>query len=443
MNIHGSQDAKRLMMPIIAVEAYLFLIMGLFYFGPWKWAVPHPVLLFLFLLGAQLSLFIGYVAILGPLSKREIADFGVLNERAILKFLRIAIIPNLLLIILYTIRNTGMASLSLRELAMKIVLGIVSPLKQYNAKFSEAQFGGRLLTYSITLFSPLMWPVIPLSIIYFKKLGGAFRVLSILTIILEASRWVATGTNKGVIDLVLTFVFLYFIKSLQRGKALKKPSAPVGKAIIMTLLAGFLALGVLFFLNNIEDRLKGNWILLMRVNNNTRIDESSPLMSVLPGSMKSLLVYMCSYLNQGYYGLSLAFDMPFTPMFGLGNSAFLIENVYDFFKVDLTPLTLQAKMAYTGWNPMVNWHSFYAWVANDVSLIGCLPVMFVIGAYFGILSFYSIRGRDPLASIMLCMLLSLFFYIPMNNQIFSSPITFMAFWFITAFWLAKRRIVKI
>jgi hypothetical protein len=129
-------------------------------------------------------------------------------------------------------------------------------------------------------------------------------------------------------------------------------------------------------------------------------------------------------------------------MFGIGNSVFLMGSIRRLFNVNLFQYTYQERMAYLGWDSLGNWHSFYVWVANDVHFVGTLLIMFLLGRYFGTICYHSISKKDPIASVLLCMMLMLFFYLPLNNKIFSYPPTFMAFWVLSAYWFFKQWFAK-
>ena len=73
------------------------------------------------------------------------------------------------------------------------------------------------------------------------------------------------------------------------------------------------------------------------------------------------------YLSSGYYGLSLALNLPFIWSYGFGSS-FEIRYLFSKF----IPLTDEFVRSYpsrmeaaTGWDAYANWHTIFPWLASD------------------------------------------------------------------------------
>lgn len=439
---------RTLYKPMQIAQLYLIGVIVLYILGPLEWRTENPFFFYMFLFFAQWLLYIGFTTTMKRIYFKNIGTEQplenekalIIGHKAILKYLRVFIVINLILTCMYLLRNTGLSSFSISQIIENIQKGFTSAGTQYVSKFStDIAFGGRILAPIITLTSPLTWPVIPLSIVYFKKLSPINKFLSVLTMFFEAARWISTGTNKGVIDLILIFVAIILIKQWQKRyegvvkKVTKRRKNFWAIAIIVVLMT----MGLSIFGNNISSRVNENYHTISLITGMTEVNLKSPLMMICPKSLQPLLVYMTSYLTQGYYGLSLALDEPFIPMLGVGNSYFLIENFQELLNIDIWQYTYQARIAYEGWHPFVNWHSLYMWLANDISFLGVLILMYFFGKYSAVVTYKCIANKDPIATALFCLILLCFFYFPCNNQILSSPITFMAFWGLNALWLYK------
>jgi hypothetical protein len=448
-----SQEIRILYKPIKIVQWYLYFIIFLYLFGPLNWRTQNPFLLYMFLFGAQGLLYIGYSLKMKQIYAREANDQlspdkkgQIIDDTAILKYLSIFIPITLVLTGMYLIRNTGLSSFSIQQIIDNIIIGFTNSGAQYKAKFvTQVAFGGGFLAPIITIMSPFTWPVIPLSLIYFKRLRISRKVMTVLMIVLEAARSISTGTNKGVIDLIITVAVIFIIKQWQDNYlgVIKAPLFNRSRKIITTaIIITLFVLGLSLFGHNISSRVSDNYKIISLITASTEVNMNSPLMTVTPPTLQPLLVYTTQYLTQGYYGLSLALNEPFIPMFGVGNSDFLIENIQDTFNVNIWQYTYQARIAYKGWDPFVNWHSIYVWLANDFSFFGVIILMFFFGQYFAIVTFKCLVIKDPIASSLFVLIMLCFFYFPCNNQIFSSPITFMAFWGLNIYWLLKSNIMR-
>ncbi|OBZ11225.1 hypothetical protein [Bacillus sp. FJAT-26390] len=430
---------KRLMLPMKIVQFYLCATIVLFLFGPFKWPMHNSILFFTFLIAAQSALYIGYKISINKYTKQN-GDIPEADYK-FMQLLYIMIAINFIFTILNTIHNTGMSGFSIQDLYSKVQNGLFNPYEQYKDKFSSAQFGGALLTKTSTLFAPLCWSSIPLSLIYFKRLNLSFKAISIFSILLESFRWVATGTNKGIFDILIIIGIIVLIKKMQRADLsaiqILSSSKKKSKRKILIILI-LLTLGITYFTNSIGSRVNENWYNLSVSTGNVPIEFDSFLSKICPVILQPTLVYLTSYLTQGYYALSMALTLPWTPMFGIGNSMFLMENFKELSGNDVYPNTYQVKLMDYGWNPMANWHSIYVWLANDFHFIGVIPIMFILGFFFAEVVKDVVILKKPSAVVLMCLFFIIFFYFPANNQVLSYPSTFMTFWTVTLLWFMKR-----
>lgn len=437
--------------PIKIVMIYFIGLIVLYIWGPFEWRTQNPPVFYLYLFLCQSLIYIGYKITMNKLLRRnesvkqEESEYVLFKQTTIVKLLKVLIAVNLVMTVLMTLRNIGLSSFSINNLWNEFLNGLENPGLQYDSKVnSENLFGGNILAPLSTLTAPFLWPVLPLSIIYFKKINVFNKGLVLLTIIIESVRWISTGTNKGIIDLILIILSVLFLKQLQKSFHLSnKIKARKRKVVAVTIIAMILVIiGLSVFQNNISSRINNNYGTVSAITNNTIINTKSPIMKIMPETLHPLVIYVTSYLTQGYYGLSLALDEPYIPMFGVGNSYFLISNFEGLLSKDIWKNTFQARLAYEGWNPFVNWHSIYTWLANDFSFLGVLIIMFYLGKYFAVVCYKSIVQKDSITSVILCLLFICFFYFSCNNQVLSMPSTFMAFWGINIYWFYKSKIKR-
>lgn len=433
------QQRSVLYFPMKLVQIYLGFIIVLYIFGPFKWPTRNAFLLYLFLFLAQILLFSGYRSSLNK-RNRPIKAPSTNYDKILLKYLKVAISINLLFIILNTIRNTGLSFFSVSTLFEKVIRGLMNPGQQYRERFFLNGYGGPFLTYITVILSPFLWMVLPLSLYYFKNINLFNKILTLVAFLFEAARWISIGTNKGIVDLIIIVCSILLIKILQ-DKYLDAHIVklkPKNRFIVYVLLFGLIMAGISFFSNTINSRVGGVWGSESLAVSAAPLNTDALLVRILPDFVKPTMIYVTSYLTQGYYGLSLALTEPFIPMFGIGNSMFLMDNCRSIFGVDFYRYTYQTRLAYLGWDPLVNWHSIYVWLANDVSFFGILPLLYLLGRFFGSICKDAVVNRNPIACVIFCLLLIMFFYFPLNNQILSYPTTFMAFWGLTLYWLFKR-----
>ncbi|MFS0725666.1 hypothetical protein [Paenibacillus sp. 1P07SE] len=431
--------------PINYLMIYLFGLLVLYKWGPMTWNTQNSILLYTYLIMSNLLIFLGYKSTINKIVKfngnEKASNYYILDEKFVLKIIPFVVIIKLIISFLFLIRVIGSTAISLDYIMTSFINGLVDAGSQYNSKFAnENAFGGNVLAPIYTLLSPITWPVIPLTIIYFKKLSMVNKLLASLIIVLEIVTWVSIGTNKGIIDLIIIVATVTMLRRWQyKVTHFQEKTIPKKKRVrVILLISIVLIMGLYLFSNNISSRINSNFETLSNITNGTGVSYDTPIMKITPDNIKPLMVYVSVYLTQGYYGLSLTLDEPFVPMFGLGNSNFLLVNLEQIFNVNLSQYSYQSRIAHKGWHSELNWHSIHTWLANDISFFGVLFLMFFIGKYFANVFYRSLVLRDPVASILLCLIVSSFFYFSANNQILSTPSTFMTFWVMNFLWFIKR-----
>lgn len=437
-NVESKMNIKRniLIFPLIMVQIYLVGVIFLYVLGPWEWPTHKPALFYLLIFLYQLFFGLGYLLSINK-SKRSVRN---LKPKSVDRFLAIMIIINFIYVIFNFLHTVGLNSFSISNIIDAFVNGILNPSVQYKMKFSADKFGGSYFTYFSVLMAPVMWSVFPLSIYNFKRLKLSYKLIVLISLFFELARWIATGTSKGIIDVILIILVVTVVKYMKKRTLDNRNRIfDFKKYRFRILVLSLIVVGVFFFSNNVGDRVNQNWSNYIISNGNVNINVDAPLMKITPNSMKPTLIYLTSYLTQGYYAFSMSLDLDYYPMLGVGNSMFLMENFNEIFDLNLYEKTYQNRMSVFGWHPFVNWHSFYVWVANDVHYIGVILVMFLIGYLLGSVYKNVILYDDPIALVLLCLTTIMIIYIPANNQLLSYPTTFMAFWITLIYWNVRKR----
>ena len=150
---------------------------------------------------------------------------------------------------------------------------------------------------------------------------------------------------------------------------------------------------------------------------------------------------LSSYLNQGYYGLSLALEQSFTPTWGIGNSWFTLS-IYERLTGDyfLRGRTYPFKLESLGWDPYVNWHSMYTWLASDFSFLGTLLVVLLLAWLLASVWKSLLINHNIFALGLFILLMIMFMYLPANNQIFAFADTYITFWIFLIGWIFTEKI---
>ncbi len=396
----------------------------LFFLGPLIWYTPNNLKLLLFLSANILFICLGYFYGVNKITKES--DFP---KRNYIRLARILIKVSLIFAIITFLNNLNLDSLSLQEISRKILATIKNPEKAYSDR-GNANFGGKIFTYLTVIMAPITWPAIPIGLYFLKKLKFQEKILLFLLILFEALSWFIIGTNKGIIDIMLVILWVFILKTPQTKR----------KLILSLFVVGLIAVVIVNFVNNIGGRLAYVNVLVSdhyRINKNW-IDEGGNLSIFQKG-----IIYLTSYLTQGYYGLSLGMESSSSYVLGIGSSYFLIENFKEILGIDLSSKLIQFKIASTGWSALGNWHSLYLSIANEVGFI-LVPVVMMFYAYMFGLSINNLKKQFSYMSFVVSILMFiLFVYVPANNQLMQYSKTAFLFLTIIPIWLLKQWGVKL
>lgn len=415
---------RKWLAPLIFFELYLAVTVLLFFFGPWPWEVDSPMLLATYLVAAQVFIGSGYL-----LAWRRVRCTHTAGARGVqvqqvgagIVFLKQALVVTFILLIPTSLSRTG-------EAFPNIFAGFGDPGTVYNQNFERLEDGNSfvIVEYLRMLLSPLLVGVYPLAIVYWSRLSGRVRALCFAAIMFNLSLFLATGTNKGLADLMVTLPWLIFLGI----------SAGVLKIRIRlrALAIGFAALFVAFlqFFGTGQIQREGGVGELGVFNTGSGLlqaDASNAISQILSSELRIIYESLTRYIGQGYYALSMSFDIDHGSTFGFGHSMFLARNAdaifgTNHFTAGSIPGLLEAQ---TGWGMFSLWHSIYPWLASDFGFIGGLFVMAILSYFFALSWGRSLVTLAPQWVIMSYLFFILFFYIPANNQIFQSGETCFAF----------------
>ena len=317
------------------------------------------------------------------------------------------------------------------EIINNIINGIKDPAKAYFKNMemnSKPQIMGSLITVTSTLLIGFYYCGIPLGIYFFKKLSIHTKILVIIAIILEASVYIMKGTNIGLFRVGLSLIIILMLKWIQskNNKPIKSRKEIAKKIICIMLLA---ILVISYFTYSTTDRMDN---IIPEKISNMPVDTNNIMLYLIPNNFKYGFIMIDSYLTQGYCGMSNALGYDFQTTFGIGNSAFLIENFQDVFNINIYNRTYQNRIKDV-WDDRINWHTAYTWFANDVSFIGIIPLMFILGfMLYKVVN--SAKNGNIFAIILLPLYAQMILFLSANNSVLSNPMTFMPFVLIHFMW---------
>ena len=416
--------------PMLVFQGYLTLTQALFFFGPWDWAVSNQFLLVSYLTAAQIFILIGYILGWRFVKACKVSQVDLKKD---LKYFDSCLLISLLLIVPTSLSRTG-------SILPNIFAGLSNGGLAYNENFARLSVGNPfvIVEYLRMLFSVFLVSVYPLTVVYWSRLDSRRKGLSIFVIAVMLFTYVATGTNKGLADFVISIPLLVLL-AVWSGNLEFKVSKKIIFIIFSILMCGFLT----FFGSGQKHREGGvgergvfnTGIYIIEANRDNNISRAI--------GENNVIIYesLTRYLGQGYKALSMSFDIDAPSTFGFGHSMFFARNANSVFNTDYftdqsIPGLLEKE---TAWSMMGLWHSIYPWLASDFGFIGTLFVMLIFSFILSLSWGHSLKNKDPLWVVMFFLMMILFFYIPGNNQIFQAAETSVAFVFIFARLVFLRR----
>ena len=392
------------------IQAYLLMTELCFFFGPWPWIFYDTARVTGFLAGVHLAIFIGYRLARGRLTRlmREGASFAhAIPNGASVKWI---VVTALVLALPTSLSRTG-------SLIPNIAGGIQDLGSAYNDNFSRIFSGNpfAFVEYIRIILSPLLIGLVAVVGFFWKSMSPLFKAMAVVAVATQVATYVAIGTNKGVADLV---IFLPLFVSL--AKAVDDPRHGIIFNKFTLIGIGAVILFLIFFGQTQELRagnVGSNGVFNTGINI-IQADRSA----ILSDRWDIIYQSITRYLTQGYQPLLYALDTDHPLTMGVGNSMFLTDNADkifgdNYFARSNLPAIIEQRY---GWSRFYLWHTAYTWFISDFGQVGTILIV-------GICAF-SICGTlvrlmvDPnvISIVLFQQLLTLFVYLPANNQVFQN-----------------------
>jgi hypothetical protein len=423
-------------MPLFFFQLYLGFSILLYAFGPWPWDTPNQPLTIGYLVVVQLFIAIGYLFSWSKVCQtRRLTGQNThqYNHSAVI-FIKVALFVNYLLFIPSSLSRTGI-------FFPDLILGLTNTGLAYNINLQRLDQGNPyvLFEYLRMVASPWIIGLFPISVVYWKQISSSLRFLCFGAIFLNVSLYIGTGTNKGLADFVISLPWLIAL------------GASVGYLRVrfnpkIFIIFGFLIVAFLAFFSASQIQRSGDAGVAGAFDSGNGIISANRdhwVSTHLPEILVIIFESISRYVTQGYYALSLTFDLDSQTTYGFGNSMFLARNAdlvtaSNYFTTHSLPSLLEQS---NGWSMTGLWHSIYPWLASDFGFVGTLVVIGILSYLMGLSWGLALVVPRPITIIMFYLLLIIFYYIPANNQILQSGETAVAFFLcLFAFIVSRKKI---
>jgi hypothetical protein len=155
----------------------------------------------------------------------------------------------------------------------------------------------------------------------------------------------------------------------------------------------------------------------------------------LAGGIESALFYP----THGYRGLAESLTQPFVFTDGYGGNRALNRYLVQYVGApDQTLYTYPARTEFArGYPAGLVWHTIYPWLASDLTFLGAVLSMGIVGWAVAAMWIRSVMTRDPVAIGILAYLAILVAFIPANNQIGTSQTNLIGFVTLTVVFMLR------
>jgi hypothetical protein len=410
------------LLPILYFMIYLNMTVWLFAHGPWQWPVQNGWKLYGFLALAHLALLAGY---LSAAFKRPRAYSGPWK----LKRVVVASLVTTLVLFLPTLAfRSGSLNLDLLDTLRN--LG-----ERYEDTNAMRATNVPHVEYMRMPFAPLLVLMFPAVVVFWSRFSSTLKVVACVAIACNAILWIAIGTNKGLADMVLlcpVLLMASYVAGYFRPKFRGVVAAIACCVLALAAFAWFFAAGQISRARSAEGPRYFAAVDLLA-------SEDHFLLRPLPDFGQGIVLGLSSYVGQGYYALSLALDKPFVPTWGVGNSFTTIRQAERVLGAgEVAKRTYPYRIEEDGWDAEGLWSSIYPWIASDVSFLGTLIVVVLIGRLFALVWLDTSRGDNPFALALFAQLVIMLYYVPANNQVLQGPESLIAFYGTLLLWLRTR-----
>lgn len=412
--------------PLTLVIGFNLLTLFIFYTAPIKWASDNLLLFLIFSLLSQGMIILGYN--IGFKKSKKMKSQGMVLftfSKKRLNFIFYFYSLTFLIKYAYLLKYS---LFDIKGMFGMLLIGFGDPHLGYLLSVNDSR--SATISWGIFFLISIIGQIFfVIGYLKWNNLNRLKKVVFVIFVMIEIFYWMGRGTNFGVINLISTLAFAAIFKL----KDIKINSAKVLKFYFLILILGIA--GVYVFTYNMNKRANDTILDSQAFNIGlSKVNESDNVFNIIPKSFHQPYLFVVSYLSQGYYHTSLAFDLPYKPTYMLGNNPAVIS-LAEVLGFDIYKDTYVYRLKDKGVDALINWHSGYLWFASDVTFYGVPLLMLFLGYLFGFSWGLSLND-DFLSKIVFIILANMILYLFANNTYLAS--VFYSFMFILPLWYFTR-----
>ena len=334
------------------------------------------------------------------------------DQRPIPVYFKVALLVSLafsLILCLTTVARSGLSAFSLSA-------GAENYADQY-AKY-ERNSGEFQPQWILSEFVyPFHVAMISWTVFMYRRMSWRFKLLSAAACALVVvSMGLMAGKQKIIGDLMIISTFVFLAAQYGRKLCLRQVIIAAG----LVLLVSIVVLGTISYRYELAGISIDN--INQKVSVNLEFNEDSSLIRLFGPGTGFALIQLSQYISNGYYGLSLAFSLPFQWTGFIGNSYSLMVVYNRFFGGEfLLERTYPFRAGEEFDWGLSKWHTAFAWFASDLTFPGTLIFFGIVAFVYGRLWRAVAIDRNDLAVPLYAYMSIGFVFVPANNQLMISP----------------------
>ena len=276
-----------------------------------------------------------------------------------------------------------------------------------------AAMGTSFWPYFEMLSAPVAAAFIPLSLYYWDRLKGTYKLALLGVLLINVTATAATGRRSGV-------VYIAIISALAICSRVVGLPLPRRRRLMRRIMLGFglLILALVPFLRYVAEARSGG-VVDLTVNMIT-LEYPEPehfLTRKLAPEWRGVVFSGVFYLSHGYFGLEKCLDMPFEGItFGLGQSWFLARNAERLgLPSSLLDASYDRRLDEQGYPVGLFWMTMFPWFASDLTFPGTWLLMLLFGYVYARSWESATTAGEPWAVVLFGILSHFAFSLSMSN----------------------------
>ena len=384
-------------------------------FGPLDYYDTNKSLLFLYLLVAHISVFLGYKNGLK-------SSINLVKEKIEYKFLNQKSLNAIALAVFFSIILNYYRDLSS---GLSLTGGFEDSFQARDVWMKDR--GGGILGYLSAIISVFNIPFLSLGIIFYKHLTKFTKIVFQLLIIYTLYSSIAGASRHGLYMIIcIMFISLLAQKLSNRISISFKKIFLIGLPIFLSIIFFSSYLTLSRNVNVIEDYSE-----YLSNRGTFSYSEDNFLIPNLEGNFKILnsgILQGYFYFTHSYSALSKALNLPFKgSILFFGHSDFMIRNFSRVFGEEYLDYSYFYRLINNNQHVNTQWITAYAWIASDTTFIGSFFLLYFFGSLLSRSWIRTIRCPNIASVIILAWMF--YFFTQINITFVPNDLgQFLGFW---------------